>query len=133
MRDRERIGRKASPTAVVVDSQSVKTAESGSVRGYDADKKIKGWKRHAMVDTDGRALNLHADAADMQDCDGAGPLTRASRPSWPFVQLAYVDAGYQGPRVAAVSLAKDVGAIISSVEALLYTASAIILLRRLAR
>ena len=48
-------------------------------RGYDAGKKIKGRKRHAMVDTDGRALELQAHAADIQDRDGAGPLLQASR------------------------------------------------------
>jgi hypothetical protein len=52
MRDRERMGRAASPTAAVLDSQSAKTAEAGG--GYDAGKKIKGRKRHALVDTDGR-------------------------------------------------------------------------------
>jgi transposase len=82
---------------------SVKTTESGGVRGYDAGKKIKGRKRHAMVDTDGQALKLQAHAADVQDRDGAVPLLRASCPSWPFVQLAFADAGYQGPCVAAAS------------------------------
>jgi transposase len=77
MRDRERAGREASPTAAVMDSQSVKTSESGSVRSYDGGKKIKGRKRDALVDTDRRVLKLQAHAADIQDLDGAWPPLRA--------------------------------------------------------
>ncbi|MBW8271531.1 IS5 family transposase, partial [Caldovatus aquaticus] len=100
MRDRERTGRDASPTAAAIDSQSVKTTESGGPRGYDAGKKINGRKRHAMVDTDGRGLTLDSHPANVQDRDGAPPLMRASRCRWPFVRLAFMDSGYAGDRVA---------------------------------
>jgi putative transposase len=99
MADRERVGREASPSAAVIDSKSVRTGEAGGPRGYDAGKKIKGRKRHALVDTDGRALVIQAHPADIQDGDGAIPLLQASRGSFPFVELAFADSAYGAQRV----------------------------------
>ena len=100
MLDRERIGRHASPTGAIIDSQSVKTTEAGGPRGYDAGKKINGRKRHALVDTDGRGLVLEPHPASIQDRDGGGPLLCTSRRIFPFIQRVFADSGYAGEKVA---------------------------------
>jgi len=100
MQDRERVGREASPSAAVIDSQSVKTTEAGGPRGYDAGKKINGRKRHAMVDTDGRGLKLQVQPASVQDRDGAIPLLQASRALYPFIERAFADSAYAAEPVA---------------------------------
>ena len=83
----------------------VKTTESGGPRGYDAGKKIKGRKRQAMVDMNGRALVLDPQPADVQDRDGAVPVLRLSRKSFPFVAKTFANMGYSGDRPQNATLA----------------------------
>jgi transposase len=107
MADRERVGRDASPSAAIIDSQSVKTTEAGGPRGYDAGKKVNGRKRHALVDTDGRGLVIEPHPASIQDRDGGGPLLQASRHAFPFIQRVFADSGYTGEKVAKADRGRD--------------------------
>jgi len=75
---REASGREASPTAGIIDSQSVKTTEAAGPRGYDAGKKVKGRKRHLLTDTDGLLVAAVVHQADIQDRDGA-PLAGSGK------------------------------------------------------
>jgi putative transposase len=82
MLDRERAGRDASPSAGILDSQSIK-APHGATRGYDAGKKVLGRKRHIAVDTEGRLLMVNPTRADISDSAGAQTILAAIRKRWP--------------------------------------------------
>src|SRR5277367_3203813 len=99
MEVREATGRDASPSAGVIDSQSVKTTEAGGPRGYDAGKKINGRKRHVLTDTIGLPVGMIVHPADIQDRDGAPALLARIRSSFPWLRHVFADGGYAGDKL----------------------------------
>jgi putative transposase len=87
-------GCKVTPSAAIVDSQSVKTTEVGGIRGYDAGKQVNGRKRHLAVDTLGLILAVVVHRADVQDQDGARLLLAQMRQGFARLKVLFADSAY---------------------------------------
>jgi transposase len=102
--------RNPEPSAGIVDSQSVKGADtvSAETRGYDAGKKINGRKRHIVVDTIGLLLVVMVTAASIQDRDGGRGILKLLKRALPGVRHIFADGGYQGQLVAIAKRAWEI-------------------------
>jgi transposase len=99
---RERMGREASPSAALLDSQSVKKGGGTDNQvGYDAGKKVKGRKIHALLDSEGLPMRVVVHSAAIQDRDGAGLVVDKIRGRFPWLELIWVDGGYSAWQVDA--------------------------------
>jgi putative transposase len=94
------VRKKKAPSAAIFDAQSVKVANHPGVRGYDAGKKIRGRKRHLVVDTLGLLLGVAVTAASISDRAGALEVLPGILRAQPRLEMLWADAGYAGGTLA---------------------------------
>jgi putative transposase len=99
---RERMGRSAEPSAAVIDAQSNRSSPQGGDSGYDAGKKVKGRKRHMVVDTLGLLIAVTVTAASVQDRDGAAEVVARACHKAPTIERLYTDGAYGGQCAQAI-------------------------------
>jgi putative transposase len=93
-------GRKPEPTLVIMDGQSVKTSERGGVRGFDGHKRVKGRKRHILVDILGLPIANRVEPANMSDRRAGSSLLAGLAPLWPTIRTVIADAGHESRKLA---------------------------------
>lgn len=99
---REKSDRSSAPSYGIVDSQSVKTQYASEARGIDGGKKVKGRKRHIVVDILGNLLHVSVHAANQNDTIAAGPVLARAAEKYPSIEAFSGDAGYRGTAVTFV-------------------------------
>ncbi len=98
---RKEAGKRSQPTAAILDSQTVRSADHAGPRGYDAGKKIKGRKRHILVDTLGLLLWVCVTPADLSDKAGARSFLTQALQWFGWLRCIWADQGYAGGPFAA--------------------------------
>jgi putative transposase len=88
-------GKNASPTYGILDSQSVKSSSPGEERAYDGHKKVKGRKRHILVDVLGLLLIIFVHAANIHDTKAAQVVMEKGLASYPSLEAFCGDEGYR--------------------------------------
>ena len=99
---RDRMGRAPEPTAASIDAQSTRSTAQGGQTGFDAGKKVKGRKRHLVVDTLGLLLAVTVTAASVQDRDAAASVVARACAKVPGLKKLYADAAYGGKCATAI-------------------------------
>jgi putative transposase len=96
---RRKLGRKPTPTAAIIDSQSASTTQAGGPAGFDPGKRVYGRKRHIVTDTNGLLLAVHVHPANVQDVHGAVPLLERLRYRLPKLKHVFADRVYRGEQL----------------------------------
>ena len=104
---RRQAGRAICPSVVIMDGQSVKTTERGGIRGFDAHKRVKGRKRHIVVDIFGLLIACRVEPADISDRKAAVLLLGGLAPLFPNIRTVIADAGHQSIKLARYLLRQE--------------------------